>query len=151
MATTSKTKGTFGTRLAEARHAVKLTQEALGEKIGVSKSQVSYYEKDINRPTWDVMIKIQKAVKRSITFLVTGDEDAGGKVIDPKQYELITKLDSLPPALREFVYGAIELAEETKDVIPTQFMSPPTKESWPQFHVYLQNLAEMLRKSKAKK
>jgi HTH-type transcriptional regulator/antitoxin HipB len=49
----------------------KLTQEHLGQLIGVQKSQISKLESSTNSATIDTIIKVFKALKADIHFNVT--------------------------------------------------------------------------------
>lgn len=44
---------TFGERLKEARKAKNYSQEKLGNAIGVTRTQVTNYEKGISTPSYD--------------------------------------------------------------------------------------------------
>ena len=44
---------TFGERLQEARKAKNYSQEKLGNAIGVTRTQVTNYEKGISTPSYD--------------------------------------------------------------------------------------------------
>ena len=144
--TAVKNHETFGTRLAKARGRKGLTQEQLGELLNVSKAQISYYESDKNRPSHDKLIQLCSALDVSATWLLSGVEEAGGKVIDPESYALILKLEGLPDVLRQFVMEAVRLAEQTKDAIPKKFLLPPDSENWAEFHQYLTKLSDLIER-----
>lgn len=57
----------FGDKLRTLRKNAGLTQPQLAEKLGVTKSVVSYYEKNDRTPSPDILVKI------SNTFHVTTD------------------------------------------------------------------------------
>ena len=77
----------FGTRLKELRKQSGLTQQQLAERIGVSKSVVSFYELRERSPSPDVLTKLSHifhvstdyllGIERTKTIDVTGlsDED----------------------------------------------------------------------------
>ena len=136
----------FGARLKTKREENGLNQEQLAEKIGISKAQISYYESNKDRPSYDKLILITKVLDCSSDHLLTGAEGVAGKVIDPDAYKLLLRLDALPEALREYVMGALHIAERTKSRVPARFITPPTQENWQQFHEYLQTLADSLPK-----
>ncbi|HWJ26312.1 MAG TPA: helix-turn-helix transcriptional regulator [Flavisolibacter sp.] len=54
-----------------ARQERNLTQEQLGELIGVQKAQISKLESSANSATIDAIIKVFKALKAEIHFNVT--------------------------------------------------------------------------------
>lgn len=58
----------LGRMIRTARLERKLTQEQLGELIGVQKSQISKLESSANSATIDTIIKVFKALKAEIHF-----------------------------------------------------------------------------------
>jgi HTH-type transcriptional regulator / antitoxin HipB len=54
-----------------ARQERNLTQEQLGELVGVQKSQISKLESSTNSATIDTILKVFKALKADIHFNVT--------------------------------------------------------------------------------
>ena len=66
----------FPNRLAETRKTRGLTQEALGDSVGLTKLQIYRYEKGTSQPTLDVLKKLpSRCTYRSITsFLMTRKE-----------------------------------------------------------------------------
>lgn len=60
----------LGRMIKTARKERKLTQEQLGELIGVKKAQISKLESSVNSATIDTIIKVFKALKAEISFNV---------------------------------------------------------------------------------
>jgi len=60
----------FPNRLAETRKERGLTQEALGESVGLTKLQIYRYEKGTSQPTLDVLKKIAVTLHVSLDELV---------------------------------------------------------------------------------
>lgn len=60
----------IGKIIKQARQDRNLTQEQLGELIGVQKSQISKLESSANSATIDTIIKVFKALKAEINFRV---------------------------------------------------------------------------------
>lgn len=60
----------LGRMIKTARQERKLTQEQLGELVGVQKSQISKLESSINSATIDTILKVFKALKAEISFNV---------------------------------------------------------------------------------
>lgn len=143
---TAAAQETFGSRLRGRREAKQLSQEQLGEKIGVSKAAVSRWESNRDRPDYDKLVKITEELECSADYLLTGAEGVSGRMIDPETYKVLLRLDALPEALKEYVIGALQIAERTKSHIPERFIKAPTRETWQQFHEYLQALADSLPK-----
>ena len=84
-------------KLSNLRKAAGLTQEQLGEKVGVSKRVIYYYEKETNYPSTHLITPLAKALK------VSTDELLGIKSIkqqrDPKHVALwrrLKKIETLP-------------------------------------------------------
>lgn len=61
----------LGRMIKTARQERNLTQEQLGELIGVQKAQISKLESSANSATIDTIIKVFKALKADIHFNVT--------------------------------------------------------------------------------
>ncbi|MEX8546895.1 MAG: helix-turn-helix domain-containing protein [Mucilaginibacter sp.] len=60
----------LGRMIKTARQERNLTQEQLGELIGVQKSQISKLESSANSATIDTILKVFKALKADINFNV---------------------------------------------------------------------------------
>jgi len=60
----------LGKMIKSARQERHLTQEELGQLIGVQKSQISKLESSANSATIDTIIKVFKALKAEINFNV---------------------------------------------------------------------------------
>jgi DNA-binding XRE family transcriptional regulator len=60
----------LGRMIKKARQERNLTQEQLGELVGVQKSQISKLESSTNSATIDTIIKVFKALKADINFRV---------------------------------------------------------------------------------
>lgn len=60
----------LGRMIKTARQERNLTQEQLGELIGVQKSQISKLESSANSATVDTILKVFKALKAEINFNV---------------------------------------------------------------------------------
>jgi HTH-type transcriptional regulator / antitoxin HipB len=61
----------LGKMIKAARQQRNLTQEQLGNLIGVQKSQISKLESNTNSATIDTIMKVFKALKADIHFNVT--------------------------------------------------------------------------------
>jgi len=69
----------FGTRLKELRLRAGLTQKQLGERIGVTKSVVSFYELRERTPSPEVLIKLASIFHVSSDYLLGIEK---GKTMD---------------------------------------------------------------------
>jgi HTH-type transcriptional regulator / antitoxin HipB len=61
----------LGRMIKTARQERNLTQEQLGQLVGVQKSQISKLENSTNSATIDTILKVFKALKADIHFNVT--------------------------------------------------------------------------------
>ncbi len=61
----------LGKMIKTARQERNLTQEQLGQLIGVQKAQISKLESSANSATIDTIVKVFKALKAEINFNVT--------------------------------------------------------------------------------
>lgn len=64
----------LGQMIKATRKERKLTQEQLGEIIGVQKAQISKLESSANSATIDTIIKVFQALKADISFQVKLDK-----------------------------------------------------------------------------
>lgn len=64
----------IGKRLKQAREERKITQEALGEKIGLQKAIISLYESDARRPSLDALEGLADALNVNMSYLL-GESD----------------------------------------------------------------------------
>ncbi len=60
----------IGKMIKSARQQRNLTQEELGQLVGVQKAQISKLERSANSATVDTLIKVFKALKAEINFNV---------------------------------------------------------------------------------
>ena len=83
----------FGKRLAKLRKASGLTQQQLGDKVGVSRRVIAYYEGETKYPPAHLIIPLSKALN------VTTDELLGIKkskhIVDPQLAALWRRLKAL--------------------------------------------------------
>ena len=63
----------FGAKLKKLRTEDGLTQQQLGDLLGVSKSVVSYYEVNERIPSPDTLVKISKVFHVSTDYLLSLD------------------------------------------------------------------------------
>ena len=65
----------LGKMIKAARQERQLTQEQLGQLVGVKKAQISKLESSANSATIDTIIKVFKALKAEINFNVKLEND----------------------------------------------------------------------------
>lgn len=61
----------IGDMIKTARKERNLTQEQLGQLVGVQKSQISKLENSANNVTIDTIVKVFKAMQAEVSFVVT--------------------------------------------------------------------------------
>ena len=66
--------GMLGSEIKKARQKQGLTQQELGDLIGVSKSSINYFEKDDRNPTLDHLLKLSKVLNLPIELLLGLDQ-----------------------------------------------------------------------------
>ena len=65
----------IGERLAELRKDTGLNQQDLADKLGLSLSAISSYERSISSPDDDVKIKLAKMFNISLDYLIGASND----------------------------------------------------------------------------
>ena len=107
-----------GPRLREARLRLKMSQEELAGKVGITFQQIQKYEKGKNRVSIGRLSKIADNLAVSTTFLLTGKEerrgergvDEGGDLLKmPGALRLIEAFDRIQN--REARQALVHLAE----------------------------------------
>ena len=81
----------IGNRIREARVQAGLKQKELAEKIGVSESRVSQYEKGSQNPRIGTLLKIADALEISVQYLC-GDQ---WESINYEEMNLIHRLENI--------------------------------------------------------
>jgi Zn-dependent peptidase ImmA (M78 family)/DNA-binding XRE family transcriptional regulator len=61
---------TLGERLLVARKAARLSQRDLGERVGVSATAISKYERDLDVPSSGVLLRLARATDRRVDFFL---------------------------------------------------------------------------------
>ena len=94
---------TIGQRIAELRKQQNLSQEALGELLGVSRQAISKWESDAALPEIDKLIAMSKRFGVTVGYLlgveeeaVKGEEPAPEREGPTEAEELENYLNSLP-------------------------------------------------------
>lgn len=74
----------FGKKLKELRKQNRLTQQQLGDRIGVTKSVISFYELQERSPSPEVLIKLAGVFHVSADFLLGIDK---GRTLDVSGFD----------------------------------------------------------------
>ncbi len=97
--TTTKNRPAFGERLAVARQAAGLSQEALAKKLGVDRAVVRHCERRVTDPKVGFVLKCCAALNVSFGELIDGASPAR-RDRDPALERFMTRLLSLDKASR---------------------------------------------------
>lgn len=115
-----------GTRIKSLRKTTKTTQKALGEFCGVSDVAVGYWEKDLNIPKGDALLKLAKFFNTSETFILYGISAANANRVTVSaqrvpvlSYVQAGKFTDYPPD--EIYDDDLEYIETTLKVSPVSF------------------------------
>lgn len=60
----------FGEILKSLRQSRKMTQKQLADRLGISKTSVSYYERSIRPPSSDILIELSMIFHVSVDYLL---------------------------------------------------------------------------------
>lgn len=121
-----------GQRLRWRRRELKLTQEQLGEKLGLTFQQVQKYEKGVNRISAGRLFEIARALGITITYFYEGVDDLLANpttvsvhetdhppslpVIDTEAMELVTAFQKIgDKSLRRSFLETIRAAAATSE------------------------------------
>ena len=80
-----------GQRLRDARVAKGLTQEGLGEIIGVTKGSISLYESGKRTPKLETVLELMYALGVSSDYLLGADVIVEVKELENPKYRMFTK------------------------------------------------------------
>jgi len=105
----------FGKRLARIRKASGLTQQELGEKVGVSKRVIAYYEGETNYPPTHLIVPMAKALNVSTDELLGLKEEK--ETLSPNLASLWRRLkviESFSDKERKALLQYVEIISEKK-------------------------------------
>ena len=87
---------TFGDRLAAAREAQDMSQEALARRLGVALSTIEGWENDLREPRANRLQMLSGVLDVSLSWLLTGE----GTGVDPDADFSVTDLSALLHEMR---------------------------------------------------
>lgn len=109
-----------GNRISDLREQKGLTQEELAEKLGITRSALSHYEKNRRKPDFETLITLADLFEVSIDFLV-GRIAVPDMTLTPRVQEFADSLelsdDSLLQKFRFTIDGKELAADETRRFI----------------------------------
>lgn len=79
---------TFGQRVAQKRKELGLSQEGLGEKLGVSRQAIYKWEADAAMPEIDKLITLSRIFSVPVGWLL-GVEETTPETVNPDQEKLV--------------------------------------------------------------
>jgi transcriptional regulator with XRE-family HTH domain len=104
-------RSAFGERLFKIRKARGITQQELGEKIGVTKRVIASYESTKNSPSPDIIKKIAKILNVTTSHILGESPLKTIKSdIKPSVRKYVDALQKLPPKDQKAIFHMIELA-----------------------------------------
>ena len=100
-----------GAKIKELRKSKKMTQQELGDKIGVSNSAVANYEKGFRAPLQDTLFKLAEVFDVSVN-------DFFPQTTSTKDIESIYKQLTPPRKTRVYNFAEHQLREQNNKVVP---------------------------------
>jgi transcriptional regulator with XRE-family HTH domain len=99
---------TFGERLRDLRKRRKLTQDQMGEEIGIHPRHLGKYEAMGVQPNADALVKIAKFFDVSLDYLFFGKGDPSEDIKDRELLGKMRDLDQLSEEDRKVVVSLID-------------------------------------------
>lgn len=96
----------FGTRLKGLRKQMGLTQKQLAERLGITKSVVSYYELQERYPSPEILVKLARIFHVSTDYLLG---------VEMSQYLDISDLDDEEKLLLQHTVSVLREKRHAKD------------------------------------
>lgn len=126
---------TVGQRIAQKRKELGLSQEALGERLGVSRQAIYKWESDAALPEIEKLVNLSREFSVSIDWLLgEGDES---KELTPEQLrmveEIVGRYLAAQPAEKTIILRETVEAEAEPEVggEATEKPKPPKRRRWP--------------------
>lgn len=107
----------FPERLAATRKHKGLSQEALGELVGLTKLQIYRYEKGSSQPTLEVLKKIALALHCSIDALVFDEHERDPSDDFRLRFELIQQMSEQDQQAIKSVLDGMILKHQTQQTM----------------------------------
>lgn len=95
---TSSSSESLGHRIQTLRRKRKWDQGKLAESVGVSRMQISRYERGAHEPKLEMLGRLADALGTTADFLITGQDPKSVRDVDLRS--LGSKLEKLPAELR---------------------------------------------------
>lgn len=130
----NETDQAIGARLRLARINKGLSQEAFGEKLGVTFQQIQKYEKGVNRLSGSRLVQAAKILEVTVADLVgaSADDTGGFPLFSGSALKAARLIDGLPPALRPRALSVLQgLADMANDQQRAPADAPETHSTAP--------------------
>jgi transcriptional regulator with XRE-family HTH domain len=120
----------IGQRIRTRRMEMKISQQELGELLGVSFQQIQKYENGANRISFSRLVQIARALKCRVVDLMdvldgpdretTGDLDLLTRMRTPGALELLAAYEQMPPEARASLVGLLRALTAQAAVTPVK-------------------------------
>lgn len=107
----------FGKRLKELRKSVGLTQQQLGNMVGVTKVSICCYENGTRTPTLDTLIDLADSLNTSLIYLLGADNLAVDSANKECKVNMAKDEIELIKELRKHIKIYEKLLEDPKRII----------------------------------
>lgn len=105
----------FGNKLKELRKQANLTQQELGEKLGVAKNTVSYWESGISQPSLEIIKEIATHFQVSVDYLLGNEIDGLEEIEQIKRLLKQSGLMSGDDLTKEELEKALKIVEMMRE------------------------------------
>lgn len=124
---------TVGQRIAQKRKELGLSQEALGERLGVSRQAIYKWESDAALPEIEKLVNLSREFSVSIDWLLGEGDEA--KELTPEQLRMVEEivgryLAAQPPEKTIILRETVE-PEPEEDEADKKKPRPPKRRRWP--------------------
>lgn len=107
----------LGLRLMVLRQRRKLSQEYLGEQIGVSGQQLAKYENGINRITPEKLAQCAKILDTPIAYFFDEEGNVASKYYSKSLLLTASEIDALPEDVRRAIHHLARVIEKTIRIV----------------------------------
>lgn len=132
----------FASRLKEQRIKMNLTQAALAEALGVTKSAVGNYETGLNSPKAEILFKVFEVLHCDANYLFQDEmAEIREDTASPDEMEcLIKKYRQLDEAGKQFILCALKYALKKNEnlLAPSSMEAPKRDETVSENYIFLQ-------------
>lgn len=95
----------IGGRIAQLRRQQNLSQDELAKRIGVSRTIIGNYERNVNTPSIDVLLRLVRVFDVSVDFLIG---EGGLSSYDKEVLKRIDDIERLDPDIKQHLFFLID-------------------------------------------